>query len=89
MVIATTAARRGLRGGLQVVLVVELELPLVLVGEVEELLDRRQVASAAGLERHDVVVYAERGCRRAVLARDGGGGVVAWMIGMTVGEPGG
>src|SRR5579875_2677242 len=52
----------------QVVLVVELQLVLRLVGEIEELLDLRGVA--ARLERGDVVAHAERLGERAVLAGD-------------------
>src|SRR6266568_7798009 len=61
--------RRALGGRQQVVFVVELQLPLVLVDEVQELLDRGLVAGAARLERDDVVMDAQRVAQRASLAR--------------------
>src|SRR6266516_6186599 len=68
--------RRALRGGQQVVFVVELQLPLVLVDEVQELLDRGLVAGAARLERHDVIVDAQRVAQRSGFARHVGRPVV-------------
>src|ERR1700730_2732033 len=64
----------ALGGRQQIVLIVELKLVLVLIYEVEELLDRRLVAS--GVEGDDVVVHAERGGQRGAVARDVGRGVV-------------
>ena len=72
---------------------VELRLVGVLVGEVQELLDRVLLAGAARLQRDDVVVDAERVGDRAGLARNGAvpvGGLEPagrWMIGTTAGEP--